>query len=246
MTDVDAMPWSRTLSLIGEHGMARLGAAQVLVVGLGGVGGHAVEALARAGIGALTVVDGDVIEPSNLNRQLLARHSTLGRPKVAAMAEHLADIAPHCRVRAIEQFVRPEDMPALVVPEYTAVLDAIDQVASKVALLAAALRAGVPVFSSMGAGGRLDPLRLRCGDLMETRDCGLARAVRQRLRRLGYGPGVMAVWSDEPPRRPVRLPCAPRPSPGTISYLPALFGLTLAGCLLQSVLAVSTADNAAV
>jgi len=230
----------RTRIVIGEAGIARLQQRRVLVVGLGGVGSYAAEALGRAGVGGLTLVDGDRVAPSNLNRQLLALRSTLGRPKVSVMAERIGDIHPDCGLILVDRFVLAEEMPGLVAGPYDYVLDAIDSLNCKLALLEAALVAGTPVASSMGAGGRLDPARLRVGDLMESRGCPLAREVRQRLRRRGLGRGVLAVWSDEPPRPPLPPEPVSRGRPravnGTLSYLPALFGLTLAGAVIQRLL----------
>lgn len=227
----------RTRIVIGEAGVARLQRRRVLVVGLGGVGSYAAEALARAGVGRLTLVDGDRVAPSNLNRQLIALRSTLGRPKVAVMAERIADIHADCGLTLVERFVPAAEMPGLVAGDYDHVLDAIDSLTSKLALIEAALHAGRPIASSMGAGGRIDPARLHLGDLMDSRGCPLAREVRQRLRRRGVGRGVLAVWSDEPPRPPLPPePMArgrPRAVNGTLSYLPALFGLTLAGAVIQ-------------
>ncbi|MBB1072987.1 tRNA threonylcarbamoyladenosine dehydratase [Rhodoferax sp. 4810] len=228
----DAHWQDRTEHLIGNAGCERLAVARILVVGLGGVGGYAVEALARAGVGQLTLVDGDRVSRSNRNRQLLALESTLHQPKTAVLAARVHDINPACRVQLVNQFVTPEQMPALVTSDdFTQVIDAIDSVDSKVALLAAALTSGIPVASSMGAGGRLDPTRLRVTDLMDTQICPLARAVRVRVRQHGFERGVVAVWSDEPPR-----PAAARVI-GSISYLPALFGLTLAGGVIQRTIA---------
>jgi len=230
----------RTRILLGETGIARLRRRRVLVAGLGGVGSYAAEALARAGVGHLTLVDGDRVAPSNLNRQLVALRSTLGRPKVQVMAERIADIDPHCSLLPVERFVAAEEMPGLVAGGYSAVLDAIDSLSCKLALIEAAFATDTPVASSMGAGGRVDPSRLQLGDLMDTRGCPLAREVRQRLRRRGLGRGVLAVWSDEPPRPPLPPEPVSRGRPravnGTVSYLPALFGLTLAGALVQRLL----------
>lgn len=222
----------RTERLIGSAGCERLAAARMLIVGLGGVGGYAAEALARAGVGQLTLVDGDCVSHSNRNRQLLALESTFNQPKTVVMAERIHDINPACRVQLVNQFVPPEQMLALVTSDnFTQVIDAIDSVDSKVALLAAALTSGIPVASSMGAGGRLDPTRLRVTDLMDTQICPLARVVRQHMRRRGFERGVVAVWSDELPR-----PASERVI-GSISYLPALFGLTLAGGVIQRTIA---------
>lgn len=232
--------FERTQIVVGDAGLARLQGACVLVIGLGGVGAYAAEALARAGIGRLILADGDEVAPSNLNRQLLALDSTIGRRKVAVMAERIGEINPDCRLTLIDRFVAADEMPALVASGADHVLDAIDSLTSKLALLEAALRADVPTVSSMGAGGRTDPTRLQVGDLMTSRGCPLAREVRQRLRRRGLGRGVLAVWSDEPPRPPLPPEPMSRGRPravnGTLSYLPALFGLTLAGVIVQRVL----------
>jgi tRNA threonylcarbamoyladenosine dehydratase len=236
--------WERTAILIGAEGCARLAESRVLLCGLGGVGSYTAEALARAGVGRLTIADFDVVAPSNLNRQLCALTTTVGVKKAAVVAARIADINPHCRVDIRDGFLSVDEMPTLVAGDtdggYDHVADAIDSLSSKVALLAAALAAGVPVSASMGAGGRLDPTRIRVSDLMDTRECGLAREVRRLLRRLGHDRGVQAVWSDEPPLPP--LPPEPtgrgrdRAVNGTISYMPALFGLTLAGCVIRRLL----------
>jgi len=235
--------WERTRILVGDEGVERLDGARVLLAGLGGVGSFAAEGLARAGVGALTIADFDRVAPSNLNRQLCALHSTIGQPKADVIRARIGDINPNCRVAVVDRFLDAEAMPALVSSGFDQVVDAIDSLNSKLALLGAALDAGVPVASSMGAGGRLDPTRLRVGDLMDSAGCPLAREVRRRLRRRGYARGVLTVWSDEPPRPPLPPEPTSRGRPravnGTISYLPALFGLTLAGCVVQRILATA-------
>ncbi|MCG6942584.1 MAG: tRNA threonylcarbamoyladenosine dehydratase [Thiohalocapsa sp.] len=238
--------WERTAILIGAEGCARLAESHVLLAGLGGVGSFTAEALARSGVGRLTIADFDVVAPSNLNRQLCALGSTLGARKADVITARIADINPRCAVQIHTDFLAPGDMPALVGEGgYDHVADAIDSLGSKVALLAAALDAGVPVAASMGAGGRLDPTRIRVSDLMDTRECRLAREVRRLLRRAGHERGVLAVWSDEPSLPP--LPPEPtgrgrdRAVNGTISYMPALFGLTLAGVVVRRLLAGNAA-----
>lgn len=237
----DLAAWrERSAILIGEDGCARLARARVLVAGLGGVGGHAADALIRAGVGTLALADHDCVAPSNLNRQLVALRSTLGQPKTAAMAARLRDINPDCRLDLLPCFLTAENIATLNIGTYDAVIDAIDSLGGKVALLAACLAAGVPVFSSMGAGGRLDPSAMRITDLMQTKQCPLARAVRQRLKRAGHGDGVVAVWSQEPAlparRAEPHAEGRARAINGTISYMPALFGLTLAGCAIRRLL----------
>ena len=237
----EAPLFERTRILVGDAGLERLIGARVLVAGLGGVGSFVAEALARAGIGELVLADHDHVSPSNLNRQLVALQSTLGRPKAEVMAERIGDINPACRVTLIREFLDPDAMPAVLGSRFDQVVDAIDSLSSKVALILTARELGLPIVSSMGAGGRLDPARVRVGDLMDTRECGLARALRTRLRRRGVGRGITVVWSDEPPRPPLPPEAVSRGRPravnGTMSYLPALFGLTLAGLVVQRLLA---------
>ncbi|MEO5364117.1 MAG: tRNA threonylcarbamoyladenosine dehydratase [Magnetococcus sp. DMHC-8] len=233
--------YERTRILVGEAGIARLQRAHVLLAGLGGVGSFAAEALIRAGIGRLTIVDHDVVSPSNLNRQLPATWETIGRKKVAIMGERLLAINPGCQVEQLDLFLTPEQVVPLLErtsPDW--VIDAIDSLNCKVTLLMESWLRGWPVASSMGAGGRLDPTRIVVSDVMDTLVCPLAREVRIRLRRRGCGRGVLAVWSSESP-----LPHAPaeatgqgraRVVNGTISYLPALFGTTLAGVVIRALL----------
>jgi len=233
------MRWfARTEQLLGPDACARLGAAQVAVFGLGGVGSFAVEALARAGVGGLRLVDYDCSNATNLNRQLFALHSTLDLPKVEVAAARILDINPDCRVDPRRAFIDAGTVDALLEPEPDLAIDAIDSLSSKVLLLAACVRRGIPVLSSMGAGGRVDGTQVLAGDLAETRICPLARMVRQRLGRLGIRTGIRCVYSEEPARN--TLPHDPadagehfgagrRRTPiGTLSYMPALFGLRIA------------------
>jgi tRNA A37 threonylcarbamoyladenosine dehydratase len=233
------MKWfARTEQLLGPDAMARLDRAKVAVFGLGGVGSFAVEALARAGVGHLRLVDYDTSNATNLNRQLFALNSTLDRPKVDVAAGRILDINPGCRVDSRQVFINAETVDGLLEPELDLAIDAIDSLSSKVLLLAACVRLGIPALSSMGAGGRVDGAQVRVGDLAETTICPLARVVRQRLGRLGIRTGIRCVYSVEPARN--TLPHDPgdvgehfgsgrRRTPiGTISYMPALFGLRIA------------------
>ncbi len=230
----------RTHILVGDAGISRLTTAHVFLAGLGGVGSYAAEALARAGVGALTLVDHDRVSGSNLNRQLPALHSTLGRKKIEVVAERIHDIEPACRLHLVDVFLAPENVADHLPDDCTAVLDAIDSLSAKVALVEEAYGRGLTVVSSMGAGGRLDPTRLRVTDLQQTSVCPLARALRTQLRRRGVGRGVTAVWSEEDPLPP--LPPQevgrgrPRAVNGTVSYMPALFGLTMAGVAIRHIL----------
>ncbi len=234
--------FERTRIIVQDAGVTRLQNARVFLAGLGGVGSFAAEALARAGVGQLTLVDHDVVAASNLNRQLPALRSTIGRKKVEVIAERIADIQPACKLQLFDRFIRPDDMPELLAPGFDFVIDAIDSLNCKVGLVITAVEQGIPVASSMGAGGKLDPTRIVAGDLMDSENCPLARHMRKRLRRRGIGRGVLAVWSNEPACAP--LPPEPteqgrdRAVNGTISYMPALFGLMLAGCVIQRLLAM--------
>jgi len=234
--------WARTRIIAGDAGVERLGNTRVFLAGLGGVGSFAAEALARAGIGHLTLADFDLVAPSNINRQIVALRSTVGRKKIEVMAERIADINPDCHLTLLDRFLRSDEMADLLGPgfHFHYVVDAIDSLNSKLALLEAAMERHIPVASSMGAGGRTDPTKLHVGDLMDSDVCPLAREVRRRLRRRGLGRGILSVWSDEKPRAP--LPPEPtgsgrpRAVNGTVSYMPALFGMMLAGAVVHQLL----------
>ena len=219
----------RAEALLGAEAMARLHAARVLVVGLGAVGGACVEALARSGVGNLWFVDGDVFEPSNLNRQPFAALSTLGQPKADATAERLRDIAPTCTVTAECLRVDNENVGALldrVCPD--AVVDAIDDVPAKLALLAECLHCGIPAWSAMGAARKYDPSALCVTDLSKTQVCPLARRVRQGLRDLGFTKGIRCVWSRE-----TAAPQTPGAPLGSLMPVTASAGLLLAADVIK-------------
>lgn len=231
--------------LVGETGLERLRRARILVFGVGGVGSHAVEALARAAVGHLTLVDFDRVVPSNINRQVEATHSTLGQAKAEALAARVRDISPACDVRAVMARLTPANVDEFLEPAPDWVLDAIDDTEAKLALLAACVRRGLPVVSGMGAANKLLPGCIRTEDISRSRQCPLAKVVRKRLRRMGIERGVTVVYSEE---LPVRLADggfqAPEPETegakrpqGTISYMPALIGLHCAAAILRSLLA---------
>lgn len=246
MTDAgDADFCCRTEVLIGLDGMRTLAGKHVFVAGLGGVGGHAAEAFARAGIGRITIVDHDRVDRSNLNRQLLALRSTMGRPKVEVMRERLLDINPCLQIDAHNAFIDQDNAADFIRDrDIDFVADCIDSVACKAALVAACLENDVPVMSCMGAGNRMDPSRIRITRLNQTHSDGLARALRDRLKQMGLRPLLKVVFSDEVPSKPRVLPAAdadqaarPNTISGTISYMPAMFGLTLAGAIIRQLLA---------
>lgn len=223
---------SRSARLLGDAAVRRLSRASVLVVGLGGVGGYAVEMLARAGVGHLTLVDADNVAESNLNRQIIATVPGIGHPKARLFAERIRDIDPSLDIDALIAYVTPENVGELLDSRpFDYVIDAIDTVAPKVALITAARERGIPLISSMGAGGRIDPTRIGYTDIWQTREDGLARAVRQRLKTIGWRHPLRVVASSEAPRRHavVEVNTAnKRTSYGTIAPIPSIFGIMLA------------------
>lgn len=240
--DNDRERFSRSRALLGKEAMETLAASRVAVFGLGGVGGHCAEALARAGIGALDLFDGDSIALSNCNRQMFATEQTLGMRKVQAAQERIALLSPHCRVTAHDLFVLPETVGAIDFSAFGYVVDAIDTVSGKIAILEHARLAGIPAISAMGAGNKLDPTRFEVAPVEETSVCPLARVMRRELKKRGIT-GVKAVYSKEEPRLPRfgegetqsgDADGAPRKAiPGSLSFVPAVMGLLLAGEVIK-------------
>lgn len=217
--------------------MARLQQCSVLVVGVGGVGAYAAEMLVRAGVGKMTIIDSDSVSQSNINRQLVALHSTVGEVKVEVLARRLKDINPTLQLTLLHSYLAVEDVEALLEGEYDFVVDAIDTVAPKVELLSACMRQKIAVVSSMGAGARLDPTCIRYADISETEHCGLARAVRTRLRKMGIKGKLPVVFSTEIPRSDAVVEVSgernKRTTVGTVSYMPAMFGCYLAAYVIR-------------
>ncbi len=227
----------RTSLLLSEEMTIRLQSGRVLVVGVGGVGAYAAEMLVRAGLGRMTIIDSDSVALSNINRQLVALHSTVGLDKVDVLAKRLNDINPHLELSARKCYLDVEGVDVLLQEGYDFVIDAIDTVAPKVALLAACMRQGIPVVSSMGAGARIDPSQIRYADIADTFHCGLARAVRTRLRKMGVKGKLPVVFSTEVPRaeavQEVTGERNKRTTVGTVSYMPAIFGCYLAAYVIR-------------
>ncbi len=240
--------------LLGREGVERLENAAVAVFGLGGVGSYTAEALARAGIGSLLLVDGDVVSDTNRNRQLVALTSTVGRPKAEVMAERVRDINPACRVEARTLFYLPkgespsgESLPggeeAALLDGLDYVADAIDTVTAKLSLAEECARRGIPLISAMGCGNKLDPTRFRTADIYETRVCPLCRIMRRELKARGI-PALKVVYSEEPPLTPENLfpagggetpPEGRRALPGSLSFVPSVAGLILAGEIIKDI-----------
>lgn len=223
--------YDRTETLLGADAMSRLASAHVLVAGVGGVGGYAAEMLARTGVGHLTIIDADAVSVTNINRQLIALHDTVGQPKVELLARRFREINPEIEVTALQRYISADDVPELLEGGYDYVIDAIDTVAPKMALITHCLTHNIPIISSMGAGGRIDPTQVGYFDISETREDGLARVVRQRLRKAGIRSRLKVVASTEAPRRHSVIPLQEtnkRSSFGTIASIPAVFGICLA------------------
>jgi tRNA A37 threonylcarbamoyladenosine dehydratase len=233
--------FERAEILIGAAGLEKLAGKHVFLAGLGGVGSWCAEMLARAGIGRLTLVDMDVVATSNINRQLPALLSTVGQRKADVMAARIRDINPACRLTLLTDFLTPENIPDLLPTDADYVIDCIDSLNCKVALIVTARERGLAVAASMGAGNKLDVTRVKVSDISQTEVDTLARIVRKRLRKRGVETGVLCVWTDEPgatPRPPEEVSHGrARAVNGTISYMPPLFGMMLAGAVVKQLLA---------
>ena len=231
---------SRTELLIGKECLQRLMNAHVMVIGMGGVGSFAAEFIARSGIGEMTIVDGDIVDPSNRNRQLPALATNHGQSKADIMGERLMQINPELKLHVIKQFIMPGKVEALLdnAPDY--VIDAIDSITPKLTLMKAAYARGLRLVSSMGAGGKLDPTRLQVTDISKTYNCPFAQQIRKQLRDDGIKKGIAVVFSPEEPDKEsiMRTDGAnfKKSAYGTISYLPATFGATLASVVIRDLM----------
>lgn len=231
---------ARTRLLLDDEKLEKLRRAHVLVAGLGGVGAYAAEQLVRAGIGSITIVDGDKIQPSNRNRQLPALISTTGLRKAAVMSERLLDINPELKLISIDEYIKDERMVEILEAGYDYVVDAIDTLSPKVYFIYHTLRLGMPLISSMGAGGKMDPMQVKIADISETNNCKLAYYMRKRLHKLGIWEGFKAVYSpEEVSRAAVQLSegeINKKSTVGTISYMPAIFGCFCASGVISDLL----------
>ncbi|MDE6777880.1 MAG: tRNA threonylcarbamoyladenosine dehydratase [Alistipes sp.] len=230
----------RTELLLGNEKLERLRRATVLVVGLGGVGAYAAEMIARAGVGRMTIADADAVSESNINRQLVALHSTVGRQKADVLAERLRDINPEIELTVVNEYIRDEKTYELLdSARFDYVVDAIDTLSPKMALIAAALERGYPLVSSMGAGAKTDPARMEIADIGKTHHCPLAHMLRKRLHKIGIRSGFQAVFSPEPIREGAMIICEEqnkKSNVGTISYIPAMFGIGCASVVIRGII----------
>ena len=237
--------FQRTEMLLGDAAMERLSKARVAVFEIGGVGGYVVEALARSGVGTLDIIDNDIVSLSNLNRQIIATHPVIGRPKVEVAKERILSINPEAVVNAYQIFYLPDTPSPLNFKDYDYVVDAIDTVTGKIGLVMEAQKAGVPVISSMGTGNKLDPSALRVADIYQTSVCPLARVMRRELKKRGVE-SLKVVYSKETPVEPYSnspafagMPASERNAvPGSTAFVPAAAGLILAGQVIRDLTGV--------
>lgn len=246
--------FSRTAFLLGEDGVERLRNCRVAVFGIGGVGGYAVEALARSGIGTLDLIDSDTVCLSNLNRQIIATRKTIGKPKVEAAKERILEINPDAVVHTYQTFYLPETAEQFDFTKYDYVVDAIDTVTGKIQLVCEAERVGTPIISSMGAGNKLDPTAFRVADIYETSVCPLAKVMRRELKKRGIAK-LKVVYSKEEAMTPlmeeepeevsagnesesaIPRPAKRRQTPGSVAFIPSVVGLIMAGEVIKDLTA---------
>lgn len=234
--------FSRTERLLGKEAMERLAGARVAVFGIGGVGGYVVEALARSGVGAFDLIDSDTISISNLNRQIIATHKTIGQYKVDVMKERILDINPKAEVQVFKCFFLPENAHEFDFSKYSYVVDAVDTVAAKIAIIMKAQEAGIPVISSMGAGNKLDGSQFEVSDIYKTSVCPLAKVMRRELKKRGVK-RLKVVYSKEEPMTPIEPegefvdPAAgkKRSVPGSTAFVPSVAGLLIAGEVVKEI-----------
>ncbi|MDD3566949.1 MAG: tRNA threonylcarbamoyladenosine dehydratase [Bacteroidales bacterium] len=235
------MSWQeRTQLLIGVDAINSLKSKHILVVGLGGVGAYAAEQICRAGVGEMTIVDGDTLNPSNRNRQLPALVSTTGKPKAQVVGNRLMDINPELRLHIIQEYIRDDRMIEILETKFDYVVDAIDTLSPKIFLIYHSLQKGLRLVSSMGSGGKLDPTKVEIADFSKSRICPLARVLRKRLGRLGVREGFQVVFSTEEVPEHAMTPCEGEPNKkttiGTISYMPPLFGCLMASVVIRGLI----------
>ncbi len=227
----------RTIQLLGQEKYSRLQQANVMVAGMGGVGSMAAEMICRSGVGKMTIIDGDIIQAGNLNRQLPATHSSLNHDKAVVMGERLKDINPGLELTVLNEFIREERIPEILQAPYDYVVDAIDTLSPKIYLMFHTVKRGLKLASSMGSGGKMDPSQIRVADFSDTYNCRLAYLLRKKLRKMDVHGGFKVVFSTEQVGKEVITPVEGEPNKkstvGTNSYIPAIFGCTLASIVIR-------------
>ena len=230
----------RTELLLGSENIEKLRSSNVLIVGVGGVGAYAAEMIVRAGVGRMTIADADTVNPTNINRQLVALHSTIGEQKCDVLARRLKDINPNLELKIVSKYIKDELTDELLdSDDFNFIVDAIDTLSPKVALIVGALNRGIPLVSSMGAGAKTDPTQMEIRDISKSHHCPLAHMLRKRLHKVGIRKGFKAVFSPEPIREGAMVLCEEqnkKSNVGTISYIPALFGIGCASVVIRSLI----------
>ena len=228
--------FSRTARVLGENSIEKLSRCRVAVFGIGGVGGHAVEAIARAGVGAIDLIDSDTVSVSNINRQAVALHSTVGRPKVEVMRDKILDINPNCKVTIHQCFYLPETADQFDFTKFDYILDCVDTVAAKIDIICRANSDKIPVISAMGAGNKLEPTAFRVADIYDTKVCPLARIMRTNLKKRGIK-SLKVVYSEElPVESTEKDPETGRSIPGSVPFVPSVVGLIMASEAVKELL----------
>lgn len=234
---------SRTELLCRREGLEKLAAAHVMVVGMGGVGSYAAEFICRAGVGKMTIIDGDTVDNTNRNRQLPALRSTVGSSKVQYMADRLKDINPEVELIVHEEFIRPERIETILSSKPDYIIDAIDSITPKITFLSLAHASGIPIVSSMGAGGKWDPTKLKVVDISKTYQCPFAQQIRKNLKKKGIYKGITTVFSNEKHDKDSIILTDgsnyKKSAYGTISYLPATFGAVVASVVIRRIVGIS-------
>jgi len=227
----------RTFQLLGEEKLSRLRKAHVMIAGMGGVGSTAAEMICRSGVGRMTLIDGDTIQSSNLNRQIPATHSTLNQDKAVVMGERLLDINPALELTVLNEFIRDDRIQEILAEPFDYVVDAIDTLTPKIYLIYHTVKKGLKLTSSMGSGGKLDPSQIRVADFKDTYNCRLAYVLRKKLRKMDVHGGFQVVFSTEQVPKEMIIPVEDEPNKkstvGTISYIPAIFGCKLASIVIR-------------
>lgn len=224
--------YTRTEMLLGKEGVEKIKAAHVAVFGVGGVGGFAIEALARAGVGKITLIDSDTVSPSNINRQIIATSKTVGRYKTEVAGERIREINPECAVNCLNLFYSEESTGGIDLSSFDYVIDAIDSVRAKLFLIEGATRLGVPIISSMGTGNKLDPTRFTVTDISKTHTCPLAKVIRTELKKRGIT-HLKVLFSDELPTKPDG-----QRVPGSVSFVPSVAGLIIGGEVIKDIVGI--------
>ena len=228
--------YTRTAYVLGDNAIDKLKGARVAVFGVGGVGGYVCESLARSGVGGIDIFDKDTVSLSNVNRQIIALHSTVGRPKVEVMKERILDINPECEVNTYEVFYLPENADEYDLSKYDYIVDAVDTVSAKLEIISRAKALGVNIISAMGAGNKTDPTQFKVADIQKTEGCPLARVMRRELKKRGINKLKVVYSPEEPVKTPYFDEESVKNLPGSLSFVPSVMGLIMSGEVIKDLI----------